>query len=315
MYAETGRLQHAVGYYQDALAINRTARRRSGQATNLLNLGNLQIELGRIGAAGECYTEALELARLEGNTVREGRGLHGLAGVLHTQGHLDAARDHYARSLELFGDIGDLRGASLGEIADVECDIGDIEGARRHAEDAILLAHEFGSRYDEAHALNTLAMVEHRLGHADAAAATFRRALRLAEQSQVSTAQIVALRGIAISTARGNPTQAMEHADHALALARTNGMRLLEAVALTARSAAECWTDPTRAIETVGSALSILNGCGARLHEARARATLGAALAADGDGAAARAQWHGALAVFTECGAAPEADGVRALLN
>jgi DNA-binding SARP family transcriptional activator/tetratricopeptide (TPR) repeat protein len=301
---DTGRLREARTGYEQAFAINRQRGHRDSQAINLLNLGFVHTALGALDSAEQCYDQALELLHPDGNPIARGGAIAGIAVVAHRRGRLADARAYRIQAMDLFEHSADFQVDILAELAAVERDLGQKDAALEHVELALSRGAELDFVINDAQSHCTMATIQDRLGHRDAADEHFRVALQLAERNRLRKTWIEALTGLTVLHCDE------QYAQRALPLARESGMRLAEADVLTAL-AAVCGGERANLAD---EALSIFRDAGAGLGEARALVVLGHACHDAGDPPGARQRWADALTIFTECEAAPEADGVRALL-
>jgi DNA-binding SARP family transcriptional activator len=307
VYRLSGRSEQAVTCHVQALDIARRTGRLPGQAMNLANLGLLYWDLGELERAAEHHTEALTIYRKLGSRTSDAKVLSNLGDTYHGLGRLADALDLLTQALALYRDTGD-RGAeaeTLRCMAAVHLDTGDTAQAIELAEAALKLSRETGYRRDEIYTLVTLGTIQQRLGRYREALANHRRALALARETDSQYPEILALIGIA-TAARSDSSPAHE----ALDLARRAGYRMLEGQALTALAGlALRYGDAAEAVRQGERALVVHRETGHRLGEARTLVVL-----AEADPGNAKAYLEEALAVFTETGATPEADQVRAAL-
>ncbi len=121
-----------------------------------------------------------------------------------------------------------------GVLAHVRNDLGDHEGALRHARAAIELNQSLGDRGLEALEQPSVGQALMGLGRLDEAAEVLDRAWLLACQSGVVEAQLLTLLQLAeLARHRGDPAHGRHHAVEALVRARRYGYQLFEAEALT----------------------------------------------------------------------------------
>ena len=95
------RLCVALNYQQRALALARERNDRRHQGDHLLNLGSVHSKLGQLGAAQECYLEALQLAEEQAILDTQWRVHYALGKVCDEQNQTQRARDHYQKAIDI----------------------------------------------------------------------------------------------------------------------------------------------------------------------------------------------------------------------
>jgi DNA-binding CsgD family transcriptional regulator len=222
-YETTGEFERARDDLEAVLAAHRAAGDRAGEWQALLDLGFLWTSRD-YAPAGDCFREALALARDAGDDARQGRSLNRL-GNWHLNGGRPAeALRHYEEALAIFEDLGDRRGIAetLDLLGMASAHDGDaVAGAAYYAR-AIPLQRELDDRRGLVSSLTMLAELSANLpGPADVAPP-------------------------------GNIAEAVRRGEEAVALARAIGWRAGEAYALLGLGAC-VWAigDYGRALEMV----------------------------------------------------------------
>src|SRR5690606_32280787 len=91
---EQGDLERAEKLQLHALELQRQIRTTRDIPYTLINLGEVSCLLGNVARSHECFNEAIELLRQEGNKVIEGIALNGVGRLAMREGNLSrAARD------------------------------------------------------------------------------------------------------------------------------------------------------------------------------------------------------------------------------
>jgi predicted ATPase/DNA-binding XRE family transcriptional regulator len=214
----------------------------------LLGSGAMAYSLGEIAYARTALARALPLAHDTGDMAIVAEAENLLGRVEYCLGHLDAAREHYARSLEQFRALALAWGIgnSLTGMATVELATGDATSAERFLDEATSVLRP-GGPWFLALALDVRAILAVRGGNADESIAIVRESLTLIRGLHDNHAFVFALGPLAVA--------AMLKGDEAWA-----------AQILGARDAV---TERTRATVVVRQSLDNLIGLGER--EVRAR--------------------------------------------
>jgi predicted ATPase/DNA-binding XRE family transcriptional regulator len=218
------------------------------EARAVVGAGAMAYSLGKIGQAGTALRRALALASNTGDIAIVGLAEHLLGRVEYARGDLEAAREHQARSIELYRSLASSWGIgnALTGMATVLIATGDATSAELMLEEAISLLRPVGPWF-RALALDVRAILAVQGGNADDTIATVRESLTLIRGLPDNHAYVFALGPLA-------------------AAAVVKGDDAWAARILGARDAA---TERTLATVTVRQALDGLIGLGER--EVRAR--------------------------------------------
>jgi tetratricopeptide (TPR) repeat protein len=200
----------------------RSARRigdRPGQATALINLGNVRRLAGYPGAARDLEA-ALDISRDLGDRLGQANALTNLGGVRRLAGDHSGAARALEEALGISRDLGNLLGqaTTLTDLGIVRQLTGDYPGAARDLEEALGIYRDVGDRSGEVETLNDLGTLHRVRGDLRQAVSCHRQALDLARQIGSSRDEAHALAGHGrcemaagrISTAEGRLRQALE---------------------------------------------------------------------------------------------------------
>jgi predicted ATPase/DNA-binding XRE family transcriptional regulator len=214
----------------------------------LLGAGAMRYSQGEIDYARTALARAVELACDTGDMAVVAQAENLLGRVEYSLGHLAAAREHYARSLERFRTLALAWGIgnSLTGMATVQLATGDPTSAERLLDEAISVLRPVGPWF-LALALDVRAILAVRRGNADESIATVRESLTLIRGLHENHAFVFALGPLAVA--------AMLKGDDAWA-ARILGAR-------------DAVTERTRATVVVRQSLDNLVGLGDRDVRAR----------------------------------------------
>jgi CHAT domain-containing protein/tetratricopeptide (TPR) repeat protein len=139
--ALAGAREKALDFYNQALSIIRATNDRHTEAGILLGLGKQYDEADENQKALDHYNQALELFRKVKHPQGEALALQHL-GLLYTSSEeSQKALDYFQKSLTLWRELGDRNSeaATLAQLARAERNLGDLNGARGHIEDAIAI--------------------------------------------------------------------------------------------------------------------------------------------------------------------------------
>ena len=103
-------LRKAIGQFEKALELARSAQAKDKQAFSLLALGRLYEVLGEKQKALDYYNQALPLWRAVGNRGMEATTLNNIGGVYDALGEKQKALDYYNQALPLSRAVGDRDG-------------------------------------------------------------------------------------------------------------------------------------------------------------------------------------------------------------
>jgi predicted ATPase/DNA-binding XRE family transcriptional regulator len=166
----------------------------------LLGAGSMRYSLGKIGQARTALARAVALADDTGDTTIVAQAENLLGRVEHSLGHVDAAREHYARSLEQFRAkaLAWGIGNSLTGMATLHVATEDLTSAERLLDEATSVLRSAGPWF-LALALDVRAILAVRRGNADETIATVRESLTLIRGLHDNHAFVFALGPLAVA--------------------------------------------------------------------------------------------------------------------
>jgi tetratricopeptide (TPR) repeat protein len=164
-----------------ALRAARAAGNRTAEADALHELGRVSRELNRLDEAIEYLQQALAIRRAVGDRSGEGGDLDMLAAVYVSLDQRDEAIDYYHQALGIQRDIGDRRGEgyALVHLGANYTGLGQSDEAIRHCSQAMAIQRDIGDRRGEAYALDSLGTVYAGLHRFDEAIGYLRQALAI----------------------------------------------------------------------------------------------------------------------------------------
>jgi tetratricopeptide (TPR) repeat protein len=165
-----------------------------------LGAGAVEYSLGEIERARTALERALVLAHDTGDMAIAALAEYLLGRVEHALGHVDAAREHCARSIEQFRELSVTWGIgnSLSGMAMEHLAIGDLTGAERLLDEATSMLRPVGPWF-LALALDVRAMLAVRRGNADETIAIVRESLTLIRGLHDNHAFVFALGPLAVA--------------------------------------------------------------------------------------------------------------------
>jgi len=267
-----GKVERAIGYYEQAIQIAREIGDWRGEEDALGNLGNAYRDLGEMERAIEYYEQALQIAREIGNRHGEGKHLGNLGNVYRDLGKVPQAIEHYERALQIAREIGDRRmeGKHLGNLGLVYRNVGDVKRALQCYEQALGIAREIGDRGREGHRLGHLGHIYRDLGEMTQAIEHYEQALRVAREIGDRRREGIWLGSLGNADhALGELSRAVERYEQALAIAQETGDRRNESASLG--SLGDAYHDlgqVERAIECYEQGLAVARQIGDRRLEA-----------------------------------------------
>jgi predicted ATPase/DNA-binding SARP family transcriptional activator len=213
------RLQEAQGDYEMALATvevalaqSRRDEDRLGEAEAQLEMGGIEINLGRYGQARSRLRKSLALFKQLGERRQIGRVLNEMGLMAWRRGHLHAAQRNFEACLVAVGS--DWEAATLavpvGNLGAVTFDLGDLVRSRSLTEQSLGVAREHGMRPTIAATLGTLGDIELTTGDHAAASRCYSEALELAAELGFGDLVIENMEGLAVvAHVRGDGVAAM----------------------------------------------------------------------------------------------------------
>ena len=139
-YAELHDYDKALSFDEQALALDRKSGNRNGEALTLNNLGFVSAQLGEREKAIDYYRQSLNILRTTQDKRVLAQVLRKLGALSHQMGDTKAL-EYLNESVSVSRLVGDRKSEaeSLGEIARVKLDQGDLEDARKNCDDALAI--------------------------------------------------------------------------------------------------------------------------------------------------------------------------------
>jgi predicted ATPase len=235
-HSELGRLDAARTDLDRALGLARDVDDTSREGRAIASIGRLAWHAGDVPAAAEAYQRALPLLEQCGDHEQVALTRLTVANVHTIHGDAEAARDEYERALDILRALDsrpDLLGLVLGNLANLELNVDELEAAERHVAEAVDVLRECGERYFEGTFLLNRAQIAFARGRRDEARALGDDALAL--QREVGNRRWQGVTHVLfgeIDEARGDIGAARDSFERGVSLIREFGHPLLQGVAL-----------------------------------------------------------------------------------
>jgi class 3 adenylate cyclase/tetratricopeptide (TPR) repeat protein len=283
---------------------------RPGQATALINLGNVRRLAGFPGAARD-LEEALDICRDLGDRLGQAWALTNLGNVRLAGDYPGAARV-LQEALGISRDLGDRLGqaTALTSLGIVRRLTGDYPGAARVLEEALGISRDLGNLLGQANALANLGGVRRLAGDHSGAARALEEALGISRDLGNLLGQATALTDLGVvRRLTGDYPGAARDLEEALGIYRDVGDRSSEVETLNDLGTLHrVRGDLRQAVSCHQQALDLARQIGSSRDEAQALAGHGRCEMAAGRIATAEARLRQALEIFQRIGAAEAAD-------
>ena len=176
-----GDFDAALAAVEVALAQSRRDEDRSSEAEAELEMGGIEINLGRYRRAGARLKKSLALFTQLGQRRHVGRVLNEMGLMAWHRGRLHAAKRYFESSIAAAGSDSELENLAIpiGNLAAIVFKLGDLDRARSLIEQALGVARLHGMRPTVVAALGTLGDIELKSGNPVAARQHYAEALDL----------------------------------------------------------------------------------------------------------------------------------------
>ena len=187
-------LDQALSLYQEVDQLRKQAGLTEASNHTLLMLGVVYRKKGEFEQAVSHLQQLLEQSEIRGNRGGIATALHHLAWVNFDQGYLAQARRMCGRTIELYQEIGDTRGASdaYEQLGCIDLAQGRKMEAVTHLEQALLTRRQLGNQQGAASTLRHSAVAHFRIGHLIAAARDLWQSLVIYQRLNVLTCRRIA---------------------------------------------------------------------------------------------------------------------------
>ncbi len=220
-YQESGKVEKAIEYCEEALCISQEIGDLVGEGTSLGNLSNAYYRLGEVEKAIGYHEQALAIFRQIGDRRREGAALGGLGAAYRRLGRNQKAIGYYKQALEIARQSGDLRGEAtwLGNLGQAYW--GQSEKSIDYTNRALAITREIGDRLGEGNHLGRLCATYEKLGQVEKAIEFCGQALAIAREISDRPGEGNRLGNLGSAYYRGGKTDtAVGYYEQALVIAR-----------------------------------------------------------------------------------------------
>nr|MDZ8047224.1 tetratricopeptide repeat protein [Nostoc sp. DedQUE02] len=182
--ADRGKIEEAITFYQQSLALNEQIGDVQGQATTLNNLGTLKADRGKIEEAIALYEQSLTFNEQIGDVKTKAATLNNLGYLKADRGKIEEAITIYQQSLAIKEQIGDVQGqaTTLNNLGMLKANRGEIDEAIALYQKSLALNEQIGDVQTMARTLNNLGALKANSGEVEAAIILFEQSLVLEEQ-------------------------------------------------------------------------------------------------------------------------------------
>jgi len=283
----TEAMQQAAGKYEAAIAAWKNLGDQAGQATTLLDSGQLYFDLADAKKSFAAWDQSLALWRALGRHTEEARALSNLALLSYAKGEKEKALEQYNQALGLHRAEGDRfwEAETMNRIGWVYNAMDERQRAIEQHNLALPIRREVGDRQGEAVTLNDLGRAYDTLGEKQQAIELYEQALRLnpADENPEGAAQILIRLGV-VHDSTGESQKALDAYGQALSLSEKVGNRRALAAVLNNLGLTHAnLGDYGRAIEYYDRALKLCRELELRGGEASTLHNLGLVYRAAGE--------------------------------
>ncbi|MBA4124994.1 MAG: CHAT domain-containing protein [Acidobacteria bacterium] len=228
-------LRKAIGKYEEALPLWRSANDRAKEAETLNYIGFFYDMLSEKQKALDFYTQAFRLFRTISDDSGEALTLTNIGIVYNSLGEKQKALDFYNQALLLRRRVGDRRdeATTLNNIGVVYDSLGEKQKALDFYNQALPLYRAVGNRSGEALTLTNIGIVYNSLGEKQKALDFYYQALQLSQLVGDKSGEAITLNNIGmVYHALGEKQKALDFFKQVLPLMRAFGNRSGEATTL-----------------------------------------------------------------------------------
>jgi CHAT domain-containing protein/Tfp pilus assembly protein PilF len=160
-YRALSRYEKAIGYYEQALPVNREVKDRAGEGLALNNLALVYQALSQYEKAISYYEQALAIHREVKNRAGEGVTLNNLGAASRAQSQYEKAIGYYEQAVAIHREIEDRagEGGALSNLSVAYRALGQSEKAIGYEEQALAIHREVKNRAGEGGSLNHLGSI------------------------------------------------------------------------------------------------------------------------------------------------------------
>lgn len=279
LWRTLGQAQKALGYFTQALELQRSGPTQREEAYTRLILGVTQAELGDLRQALESYAQALQQQRAMNDAYAEASTLLNQGQAYFQLGEARQSLEYYGPALALWQKVKQTtrEATTLHYLGRVYEALGEAQKALEYYLRALALYRDLRNRDGEAQELNSLGFVNGQLGEWSKALEYYNQSLALWRALGNQTYEALALSNIgAAYAAQQEHAKAWEH--YTLALKLYQSVRNPRSEAGTLENLGNLYAEqaqPMKALEAYDQALPLRRAAGDRWGEASTLDRLG----------------------------------------
>ncbi|NIR09428.1 MAG: CHAT domain-containing protein [Candidatus Aminicenantes bacterium] len=223
VYSELWQYYRAIEYCEQALAIHREVKNRSGEGGTLYNLGSAYEALSQYDRAVEYFVQALDICREIKYRRLEGRILHNIGMVYNDIRQYHRAIEYYEQALLIHREVKDraCEKITLSNIGSVMISLGQYERAVEYYKKVLAICRDLKDIYSTGGLLNDLGTVYEELGQYKRAVVYYKKALAIHREVKNRYWERITLNNLGyLYGLFGQNEQALEYHKKALTISR-----------------------------------------------------------------------------------------------
>lgn len=139
----------SLKYLEKGLAIRNETENIQGQASSLVSIANVYLNIGQVNEALENFEKSLKIFKKIGDKSHMSTALNNIGNLYIKKGRLEKAYSHYEKSYEIVKEIDDERGKniSLNNLGNYYLIKGELEKAKKHYKNSLKLSENKNFKY------------------------------------------------------------------------------------------------------------------------------------------------------------------------
>jgi tetratricopeptide (TPR) repeat protein len=185
LYKNLGKIQTAINYYNQSLAIAVEINDKRNEGNWLGNLGNSYYQLGNVRTSIKYFEQAVAIAREIEDRRNEGNWLGNLGIAYANVGEIPTAINYHKQALKITREIKDKRneGNHLGNLGIAYEKMGDTRNAINYQEQALSIAREINDKRMAGNVFSNLGNIYKSMGKVRTAIDLYKQALEIARNT------------------------------------------------------------------------------------------------------------------------------------
>lgn len=255
-YYSTKELEKAVEYAEQALFLAKQVKFRRGEGSALLQVGNINNDLGKVESAVSNFEQVIEIAD-ELNDKRLKMSAYNNLGIsFFNRAEYNKALEYYLKYTRLAEDLNDLKFLSraYNNAANIYIRLEDYKKALEYHFKGLEISEKLNDKVLIAGSYNNIGIVYKGMGEKEKALEYYFKTLKMAEELQHKLGMTYALNNIGTMYSQSNqPEKALPYIDRALKIKREIGEQ--KGIANTLNNAGACYLVLNRSDEALKSYL------------------------------------------------------------